>query len=269
MSTIGTNIGATTASFYVGLNNDNLMNHVRRLASGSRISNAGDDAGGVAVSNQLSARTSRLTASVEGSKTLISMAETTDGFLNSIQQQLTRMSELAQRATNGVFSDADRQNYNMEFERLKTAVNLVASNASFNGTTLFTTGTLVVTVSSEGATDLFQTSSLGNMTTLGISSITIGSTAAAATAINSLNLAIQSIARRRAEVAADISKFNFYIQNIRTETTNVSAADSKIKDLNVAEETAESSKSNILLQASTAILAQANTSQQNILNILR
>jgi flagellin len=269
MATIGTNIGATSASFYLTINNENLTKNIRRLSSGSRIADPVDDAAGVAVSANLDARIARLQAAVEGAQNLISYAQTSDGFLQTIQQQLTRMSELAQRATNGAFSDVDRANYNIEFERLKTQVNQIANNASFNGSTIFTSGTIAVAISAEGVTDFFLTSSLGNLSTLGITALTIGSTTGALTAIGSLNAAIQSIARRRAEVNADISKFNFHIQNIRTEKVNVQTANSRIKDLNVAEETTQLSKNNILLQASTAMLAQANTAQQNILTLLR
>jgi flagellin len=269
MATIGTNIGSTTANYYLLSNTESLQGNIKRLSSGSRISNAGDDAGGVAVSGQLTARIGRLNASVEGAQNLISYAQTADGFLDTIQQTLTRMSELAQRATNGAFSDTDRQNYNIEFERLKSNIEQITTNANFNGNTIFSSGTISVSISADGATDSFVTSSLGRLTTLGINALTIGSTTGAATSIGSLNLAIQSIARRRAEVAADISKFNFHISNLRGESVEASQANSKIKDLNVAEETTQLSKNNIMVQATTAILAQANTTQQNILTILR
>jgi flagellin len=269
MATIGTNIGSTTANYYLTGNSEALQNNIRKLASGSRLSNPADDAGGVAVSGELSARISRLNAGVDGLKTLISIAQTSDGFLDTIQKQLTRMSELAQRATNGAFSDVDRANYNIEFERLKTQISQISGNANFNGTSIFTTGTLTISVSADGAQDTFLTTSLGNLTTLGLTGLTIGSTSAAATAIGSLTLAIQSLARRRAEVAADISRFNFHVSNMRSESVNTTEANGKIKDLNVADETTQMSKNNIMVQASTAILAQANTSQQNILTILR
>ncbi len=227
-----------------------------------------DDAAGVAVSANLSARIKRLNASVEGAQNAISFAQTHDGFLSTIQDQLTRMSELAQRATNGAFSDTDRANYNIEFERLKTQILTIASNATFNGTTIFTTGTVSVAISADGTADTILTSSLGNLTTLGLTSITIGSTLSAQTAISSLSLSIASIARRRAEVNADVSKFQFHIQNIRAESTNIQTANSRIKDLDVASESTQLSKNNILLQASTAMLAQANAAQQSVLTLL-
>ena len=178
------------------------------------------------------------------------------------------MSELAQRATNGAFSDTDRANYNIEFERLKTQILSISTNATYNGTTIFTTGTISVAISADGTTDILLSSSLGNLTTLGLAGATIGSTTASQQAITTLALAIQSIARRRAEVNADVSKFQFHIQNIRSESINVATANGRIKDLNIAAESTELSKNNILLQASTSMLAQANSAQQSILSLL-
>jgi flagellin len=269
MATIGTNVAALNASAYLTVNNEMLTKSIRKLASGSRLADPVDDAAGVAVSANLTARVKRLNAAVEGAQNAISYAQTHDGFLSTIQDQLTRMSELAQRATNGAFSDTDRANYNIEFERLKTQILSIATNASFNGNTIFSTGTVAVSISADGTTDFILTSSLGNLTTLGITSITIGSTLSAQTAISSLSLAIASIARRRAEVNADVSKFQFHIQNIRSESINTETANSRIRDLDVATESTQLSKNNILLQASTAMLAQANAAQQAVLALLR
>ena len=269
MASIGTNVAAVNASFYLTINNDNLTKSIRKLASGSRLADPVDDAAGVAVSANLTARVKRLNAAVEGAQNVISYAQTADGFLQTLQDQLTRMSELAQRATNGAFSDTDRANYNIEFERLKTQILAISTNATYNGTTIFTTGTISVAISADGTTDILLSTSLGNLTTLGLTGATIGSTTSSQQAITTLALAIQSIARRRAEVNADVSKFQFHIQNIRSESINVATANSRIKDLDVATESTELSKNNILLQASTSMLAQANSAQQSILALLR
>jgi flagellin len=269
MAIIGTNVGAINANYYLTLNTDKLNKSIKKLSSGSRLADPTDDAAGVAVSANLSARINRLQAAVEGAQNVISFAQTADGFMNTVQQQLTRMSELAQKATNGSFSQTDRDNYAVEFDKLKTQIMDITSNATFNGITIFTAGTISVAITADSITDTFITTSLGNLTTLGLSGVTIGSVNSAATAISSLNMAIASIARRRSEVNADISKFNFHIQNIRTEKVNVESANSRIKDLDVAEESTQLSKYNILVQSSTAMLAQANLVQQNILALLR
>jgi len=265
MSTIGTNVGALNASFYLTVNNESLTRSIRKLSAGSRLADPTDDAAGVAVSGRMDANVKRLMAAVEGSQNMVSFAQTTDGFLSTIQQQLTRMSELAQRATNGAFGSADRANYNVEFQTLKSQIDSIASNASFNGTSLFAAGSVTVAINADGATDTFQTKAI----TLSLTNISIDTTSNATSAITALSSAIGLVTTRRAEVNTDISKFNFHITNIRTERINVEAANSRIKDLDIAAESSNLAKNNILLQASTAMLAQANASQQAVLALLR
>lgn len=271
MAVIGTNISALTASFYLNVNNEELQRSLARLSSGSRLSVPSDDAAGVAVSARLDANIKRLNAAVEGSQNIISFAQTTDGFLSTIQAQLTRMSELAQRATNGAFSSSDRQNYNTEFNKLWNGIQGVMNNASFNGSSIFqATTTITVAINATGATDIFVKAGTTNMTNLGLFTTTsISTTTLAGVAITNLNAALNTITNTRATVNADVSKFNFHISNIRTEAINVTAANSRIKDLDVAMETTNLSKQNILLQASTSMLAQANAAQQSILQLLQ
>jgi len=264
MSTIGTNVGALNASFYLTINNESLTKSIRKLSAGSRLADPTDDAAGVAVSGKLDASVKRLMAAVEGSQNLVSFAQTTDGFLQTLQQQLTRMSELAQRATNGAFGSADRANYATEFNILKSQIGSISSNATFNGTSLFTASSITVAINAEGSVDTFITKAIS----LGLDSVSIDTLSAAQTAIGSINSALSTVTTRRAEVNSDISKFNFHIQNIRTERINVESANSRIKDLDVAAESTMLSKNNILLQASTAMLAQANASQQAVLALL-
>lgn len=269
MSTIGTNIGAVNANFWLTVNTEMLSKNVRRLSSGSRLADPTDDAAGVAVSGKMDATLRRLQAAVEGSQNIISFAQTTDGFLSTVQQQLTRMSELAQRATNGAFGSADRANYNTEFTRLRDQIGSMLTNAQFNGTSIFGTGTISVAVNAQGQTDTFAQVNMTDITSLGLASTTIGDTSAAGTALTAVRTALESVTTNRAQVNADISKFNFQIQNIRVESTNLSAANSRIKDLDVAAESTALSKNNILLQAATAMLSQANQNQQSVLSLLR
>jgi flagellin len=270
MATIGTNLAALTASFYLSNNNNSLTASIAKLSSGSRLSDPSEDAAGVAVSGKLDAAIKRIGAAVEGSQDVISFAQTTDGFLSTVQQQLTRMSELAQRATNGAFGSSDRQNYNTEFTRIRDQINTVLNNAKFNGQTIFLHNTsIVISIDAEGDTDTFSQVNLTNVTSVGINGLTIGTTTSAISAIASITNALQTVTTKRAEVNADISKYNFYIQNLNTQNINIQAANSRIKDLDVAQETTTLAKENILLQASTSMLAQANASQQTILQLLR
>jgi flagellin len=271
MSVIGYNAAAVNAAYYLNQNTAGLNSAIQELASGSRIANAANDAAGVAVSGQMTASIAQLGAATQGAQDVISFAQTTDGFLSTIQQQLTRMSELAQEATNGSFGSADRANYATEFTTLQSQIDTIATNAQFNGSNLFTAGTVSVAIDSNGTTDSFATTTVGNTTSLGITAaqVSIGTTTAAAAAIGALNTALTSLTARRATVNADISKFNFYVQNIATESTNLQAANSSIADVDVATESTQLAKENILVQASSSMLAQANSSQNSLLTLLQ
>lgn len=277
MSTIGTNVGALNASFYLTVNNESLSKSIRRLSAGSRLADPVDDAAGVAVSGKLDANVKRLMAATESAQNVVSFAQTADGFMKTIQEQLTRMSELAQRATNGAFGSADRANYAAEFNNLKTQISNIASNAKFNGSDIFSTTAVSTAISADGVTDTLTLASLSTGTGtstatqlfLDVSALEITDTASAAAAISSINNALASVTTRRANLNADIAKFNFHVQNIRTEQVNVEAANGRIKDLDVAQESTRLAKNNILLQASTSMLAQANASQQAVLSLLR
>lgn len=278
MATVGTNIAASNASFYLNVNNEALTKSIRKLASGNRLVDATEDAAGVAVSAKLDAATKRLGAAAEGAQVVVSFAQTADGFLKTMQEQLTRMSELAQRATNGAFGSADRANYATEFNNLQSQINSLATNAKFNGSSIFTTTALTVAINGDGVTDtlalavLVSNVSSANSATqlnLDISSLAITTTTSATAAIASLVTALENVANYRATVNANIAKFNFHIQNMRTQKINIEETNGRIKDLDVAEESTMLAKNNILLQASSAMLAQANASQQAVLSLLR
>src|SRR3984885_13784780 len=200
MAVIGYNAAAVNAAYYLNQNSNNLNSALTELASGSRLADASTDAAGVAVSGDMTARVARLGAATQASQNVVSFAQTTDGFLSTIQQQLSRMSELAQSATNGAFGSADRANYATEFNTLLTQIDSIATNAKFNGSSLFVAGTVSVAIDSSGATDSFATSTVGNSTSLGITSLDISTTTGAATAITALDTAITSLTGRRAQV---------------------------------------------------------------------
>jgi flagellin len=283
MATIGTNIAAISAANYLNINNNNLTNSIQELSSGSRLANPVNDAAGVAVSGNLQARIDRLNAAVAGVQDVVSYGQTVDGFLSTLQQIATRLSELTQEMTNGAFGSSDRANYTVEASILTGQFSNIYKTADFNGTTLFSgaasASNLVITVDSQGTTDSLQTtgvaSSISNVLNTiltiftGSSSSSLTDNTVASNYIGSINAAITSITTQRAVVNANISKFNFFITNINTQTVNVEAANSRIADLNVAQESTYESQQSILVQAATAMLAQANTSQQNILSLLR
>jgi flagellin len=275
MATIGTSIAAVSASNYLTINNEALTKSIKRLSSGSRLADPVDDAAGVAVSGNLDARIKRLVAAVEGSQNVISYGQTVDGFLSTLQGIATRMSELAQRATNGAFSPTDRANYQTEYGIIGAQFSKITAEANFNGSVVLS-GTaasgITVAIDASGNTDSLSgayVTSLANASSVLTANGTIATTGSAIAAVIDLTNAISNITTARAQVNSDISKFNFYIANIRTESVNVQAANSRIKDLNVADESTNQAKQSILVQAATAMLSQANTTQNIVLQLLQ
>jgi flagellin len=274
MAVIGYNAAAVNAAFYLNQNTNNLNSAIQELSSGSRIADPSNDAAGVAVSGNMTAQISRLQAATQASQDVVSYSQTADGFLSTIEQQLSRMSELAQSATNGAFGSADLSDYNTEFSDLVTQINSIFTNADFDGASIFT-GTnasagITVAVDAQGDTDSLKALTVSTLTNLGLStSSTISTTTAAQSMISTLNSAITSLTSQRAQINADISKFNFYVQNQQTETTNLQAANSRIADVDVASESTQLAQDNILQQASTSMLAQANSSQSSLLMLLK
>jgi flagellin len=274
MSVIGYNAAAVNAAYYLNQNTNALNSSIAELASGSRLANASNDAAGVAVSGNITASIGELGAASQAVQDVVSFAQTTDGFLSTIEQELQRMGELAQSATNGAFGSADRANYATEFTTLASQINSIVKGAQFNGTSLFNTGsnpgtaTITVGVDSNGDTASFTTATLGDTTSLALQSLDITTTTGAATAVTALNKALTSLTSQRAQVNASISEFNFYVQNISTETTNLQSANSLISDVDVATESTQLAQNNILVQASSSMLAQANASQNSLLGLL-
>jgi flagellin len=274
MAVIGYNAAAVNAAYYLNQNTNNLNSAIQELSSGSRLADPSNDAAGVAVSGNMTAQISRLQAATQASQDVVSYAQTADGFLSTIEQQLSRMSELAQSATNGAFGSADLGDYNTEFSDLVTQISSIFTNADFDGASIFSgsnaTNGITVAIDAQGDTDSLKALTVSTLTNLGLStSSTISTTTAATSMIATLNSAITSLTSQRAQINADISKFNFYVQNQQTETTNLQAANSRIADVDVASESTQLAQDNILQQASTSMLAQANSSQSSLLMLLK
>jgi flagellin len=273
MAVIGYNAAAVNAAYYLNQNTDNLNEAIQELSSGSRLADPSTDAAGVAVSGNMEAQISRLAAATQASQDVVSYAQTADGFLSTIEQQLSRMSELAQSATNGAFGSADIADYNTEFTDLVGQINSIFTDADFDGATIFS-GTnasagITVAIDASGDTDSLQALTVSNLTDLGLTTTSSINATNAGTMIGTLNTAITSLTSQRAQINADISKFNFYVQNQETESTNLQAANSRIADVDVATESTELAQDNILQQASTSMLAQANSSQSSLLMLLK
>jgi flagellin len=270
---INTNTAANSNASLLATSTAALHHSLARLSSGSKLVSPEDDAAGMAVSMRFDAQINRTAAANTNVGNAISFSQTQDGFLKKVSGALDRMSELAVLAQDVTKTDTDRALYDKEFQTLGTYINDI-SNRDFNGVSLFSSSALSVTTNSEGGTfsmtgvDLGATEydAVADSTGAGTSDVTSASNAA--TALTAVKAAISQLAEDRAQVGANISRLNSTSEQLDVLKNNLTAANSRIKDVDVAEESTKFAKYNILVQAGTAMLAQANANPQSALRLL-
>ena len=280
---INTNSAATSAAYNLGNTNVNLQRSLNRLSSGSRINSSFDDAGGLAVSMKMSASIRRTDSTLANVNNSVAFLQTQDGVLKTADKVLSRMSELATLAQDVTKTTSDLSLYNTELDQLKGQLNLMVGE-KFNGINLFsaganatsmdaTTSTLTVVTSHDGLqtvgitqVDLnFVSYSVGSSDSSGMD---ISSFANATAAVATIQTAIQNLATLRANNGAEQSRLTFAADMLAVNKTNLEAANSRIIDVDVADESTKLARYNILQQAGTAMLAQANQSTQSILRLI-
>jgi len=279
---INTNSAATSAAYNLSNTNVNLQRSLNRLSSGSRINSAYDDAGGLAVSMKLSASIRRTDATLANVNNSIAFLQTQDGVIKTADKVLSRMSELTTLAQDVTKSSSDLSLYNTELDQLKGQLNLMVGE-KFNGINLFssgasasldtTTSTMTVVTSHDGVqtvgitqVDLnYISDSVGSSSSSGMN---ISSTTGAQASLTTIQAAIQNLATLRANNGAEQSRLTFAADMLAVNKTNLEAANSRILDVDVADESTKLARFNILQQAGTAMLAQANQSTQSILRLI-
>jgi flagellin len=291
MITVNTNMVSSWAAYNLNSTNTNLQRSLARLSSGSRINSSYDDAGGLAVSMKLSAAIRRTEASQSNINNTLAMLQTQDGALKSAEKVLTRMSELIQLSGDVTKSTNDRALYQTEYQSLQgQMVDLV--DEEFNGVDMFTSGGWDGTANTSGNTLTVVLSQDGGQTTsitqsdLGTVAFYVGTASGAqlggalstnnifqnittaAAAITTVNQAIQNLASLRATNGSEQVRLTFAADMLAINKNNLQAANSQILDVDVAAESANLAKQNILQQAGTSMLAQANMSSQSVLRLL-
>ncbi|MEQ1852467.1 MAG: flagellin [Chthoniobacteraceae bacterium] len=262
--TINTNLSASTAATNLNRNHMLLQKNLARLSSGSRITSPADDAGGLAVSMKLEAAIARTDATSTNVANAISFLQTQDGALQSAGDVLTRVSELKLLSTDVTKSASDIANYDAEFTALKAQLTSTAT-ATFNGVALFGGGTLSVGISEDGAQTLAITRA--NLAT-NVAGVT-GAANLAALTVAVATTATTNVATSRAQNGAETSRLGFAADILATNRTNLEAANSRIVDTDVAEESTKLARSSILVQAGSSMLAQANSSSESVLQLLQ
>jgi flagellin len=270
MISINTNSASTAAAYNLANTNANLQKSLSRLSSGSRIVNSMDDAGGLAVSMKLSAAIRRTDATSANVGNALSFLQTQDGVLKNVDKILNRMSELATLAldvTKTTGATGDLGLYDLEYQNLAGQISAMSSE-SFNGTVLFGAADLNVATSESGGQNVTITrDTVGTIATT-LDALNLEDRASATTALSAVIVAIEQLATMRAQNGAEQSRLTFAADMLSVNKQNLEAANSRIVDVDVAKESSQLARFNILQQAGTAMLAQANQSTQSVLRLL-
>lgn len=271
---INTNIASQSAQKNLLGNQAKLMTSFNRLSSGMRINSAKDDAAGLAISESLQSQVRSFTVAERNASDGISMAQTAEGALSEVHNILGRMRELATQASNGTLTSTDRDFIDTEFGELQSEISRIQSSAKFNNVELVgSTGTSITLQVGLSNTASDQISiNLGSValgTVSGSSTSLAGSTASAAqAALSTIDSAITAVSTSRARFGASMNRLEAAQSNIQTMRLNLSAANSRIRDVDVASETASLSRNQVLTQAGISVLAQANQLPQLAFGLL-
>ena len=284
---INHNMSAMFANRQLGVTGLSLSKDMEKLSSGERINRAGDDASGLAVSEKMRAQIRGLNQASQNAQNGISFIQTTEGYLQETTDIMQRIRQLAVQSSNGIYSDEDRMQIQVEVSALVSEVDRIASAAQFNGMNMLTgrfaqsTGENVVTGSMWfhiGANmDQRMQVFIGTMTAeaLGVRELGTGTKISLAApddanrAIGTIDAALTKINKQRADLGAYQNRMEYAVKGLDVSADNLQASESRIRDTNMATQMVEFTKNSVLQQAGTAMLAQANSQSQNVLSLLR
>ncbi|MCR4954419.1 MAG: flagellin [Treponema sp.] len=284
---INHNMSAIFANRQLGVTGLGLNKDMEKLSSGEKINRAGDDASGLAVSEKMRAQIRGLNQASRNASNGINFIQTTEGYLQETTDIMQRIRELAVQSSNGIYSDEDRMQIQVEISALVSEVDRIASTAQFNGMNMLTgrfarsMGENVVTASMwfhiganmDQRTQVF----IATMTAeaLGVREIGTGDKLSLATpeeankAIGTIDEALKKINKQRADLGAYQNRLELTVKGLNISSENLQASESRIRDTDMASQMVEFTKNSVLQQAGTAMLAQANSQSQNVLSLLR
>jgi len=270
------NIAALNAHRQLGGNNTAVGKSLEKLSSGYRINRAGDDAAGLAISEKMRAQITSLDTAQKNANDGISLIQTAEGALTEVHSMLNRMVEISMQSANGIYdNDVDRKNLNEEFDQLRTEIDRIADTTTFNGTKLLdgSKGTITLqigdTATASNQLNVTISSIKSSVTEMMIASDDISSYDGASTAVSNVKSAINYVSSIRGKLGAYQNRLEHTVNNLGATAENMTAAESRIRDVDMAKEMMSYTKNNILVQASQAMLAQANQLPQGVLQLLQ
>lgn len=272
---IGTNISALNAQRTLYGNRITADRSMARLASGNRINQAADDAAGLAISERLKGQIRGLRQANRNANDGISLVQVAEGGLNEVSNMLIRLRELGVQSSSDTIGDTERKFLDVEYQQLKSEVDRITSSTNFNGFNLLNgvggTIEIQVGVQNDALNDRISfntTAANATLDALGLASETVSSKNSAQLSLNTIDSALTSVNAIRANLGALQNRLQSTSANLLVADENLSAANSRIRDTDVATETSEMTRSNILLQAGVSVLGQANQSQQLAMKLL-
>ena len=272
MTVINTNVSALRAQNGSRVADANLQSAMQRLSSGKRINSAKDDAAGLAIASSMTSQIRGMSQAVRNSNDGMSMAQTADGALDEVSNMLQRIRELAVQASSGTYQDSDRDNLQTEVTALAAQITSVTANTKFNGVGLFTgsAGSAgIVTIQTGSSSGDTVDVDFTQLDLSAVSSADLSTASGADAALASVDTMLGTVNTKRAGLGASQSRLQSVVNNLQSNITNLTDARSRIEDADFGMETTNLAKAQILSQASTAMLAQANQSAQNVMSLLR
>ncbi|GGN93235.1 flagellin N-terminal helical domain-containing protein [Saccharibacillus kuerlensis] len=253
---INHNLQAVNTHRNMGLNNASASKNMEKLSSGLRINRAADDAAGLSISEKMRGQIRGLEQAQRNVQDGVSFAQTAEGAMNEVSAMLTRMKELNVQKSNGTYSASDKSNINAELNALGSQIDAIMTNTKFNGISIKSN----VSVQADDRSFKIQITGVATTGFSGLSS---------ATTLTNVSTAIENVAKQRSNLGAVQNRLEYTSNNLGTTVENLTAAESRIRDTDMAKEMVALSKNNILLQASQSMLSQANQSPQGVLSLLR
>jgi len=267
---VNTNIFSLTAQRNLSAVSSRLSGNFNRLSSGLRIATAADDAAGLGISERMRAQIRSLDQAGRNAQDGVSLVQTAEGALGEVNASLLRMRELAIQASNGTLNTGDRAVLNTEFTALRTEINRIATDTEFNDIRLFDASqtSVSIQVGTDSGDTIDISLSDATSTTLGLNSLSLEMTVSASASLAAIDSAIDTITVTRGDLGGTQNRLESVVRNITTNSENLSAAESRIRDVDVAAETADLTRNSILQQAALSVLSQANVQPQLALNLL-
>ena len=262
------NIAAINSYRNLGINQSALSKNLEKLSSGYRINRAGDDAAGLAISESMRSQINGLNQAAKNANDAIGLIQTAEGALTETHSMLQRLTTLASQSANGTYNSVARGNLQKEVSRLIEEINRISNDTDFNGVKPISAGTITFQIGPTAGETLALTTCGMTAADIGIGGINVSTLSGGNAAVTTIKKAINKVSDYRADLGAAQNRLEHTVNNLKVTSENITAAESRIRDTDMADEITAFTKNNILLQASQSMLAQSNSVPQSVLSLL-